>query len=292
MNPTSTLRMRRWTAFVAMAWALLAIFLSVASLRIAPGRPQPSLQRFAARRPGRDRGAGALRGRAAEPAPATASSRSTASPISTSCARAATGCAPACPTSTCSRSPTDGSIRFSLPPVPASVTRTPIDTLFHALLLVVALIYLVTGGAVWWMRPDRSGAWALLLFCSTMSVQLATVIQTDDIPWSFPRLMLNLPLIGATTFHLFTSYPIEPDWIVRHRRIQLLPYLGRARARRASRSPTTRSGCAPGLGSLARALLHARALRGLVRDRRPSSATGTARARCAITPTWSSSARW
>jgi hypothetical protein len=37
--------------------------------------------------------------------------------------------------------------------------------------------------------------------------------------------MINLPLIGATTFHLFTSYPIEPDWIVRHRRIQLLPYL-------------------------------------------------------------------
>ena len=87
------------------------------------------------------------------------------------------------------------------------------------------MIYLVTGGAVWWMRPDRAGAWALLLFCSTMSVQLATVIQSDYIAWSFPRLMVNLPLIGATTFHLFTSYPIEPDWIVRHRRIQVLPYL-------------------------------------------------------------------
>jgi hypothetical protein len=50
--------------------------------------------------------------------------------------------------------------------------------------------------------------------------------HTDDEPaWSFPRMMFNLPLIGATTFHLFTSYPIQPDWIVRHRRIQVLPYI-------------------------------------------------------------------
>ena len=69
-------------------------------------------------------------------------------------------------------------------------------------------------------------------------------------------MLVNLPLIGATTFHLFTTYPIEPGWVVRHRRIQLLPYLAalvlaalladreralgaaaRARARR-SRSPS------------------------------------------------------
>ena len=31
-------------------------------------------------------------------------------------------------------------------------------------------------------------------------------------------------LIGATVFHLFTTYPIEPGWVVRHRRAQLLPY--------------------------------------------------------------------
>ena len=37
MNPTSTLRMRRWTAFFAIAWALLAIFLSIAGLRATPG---------------------------------------------------------------------------------------------------------------------------------------------------------------------------------------------------------------------------------------------------------------
>jgi signal transduction histidine kinase len=119
-------------------------------------------------------------------------------------------------------------IAFELPPVPASEKRAPMETFFHGLLLLVALVYLVSGAAVWWMRPDRQGAWALVLFCSTMAVSLATVMHSDDIPWSFPRLMLNLPFIGATVFHLFTSYPIEPDWVVRHRRVRLLPYLGAA----------------------------------------------------------------
>mgnify|MGYP001397532791 CR=1 FL=1 len=65
-------------------------------------------------------------------------------------------------------------VTFSLPPVACSEVRSPAESLFHALLLGVAMIYLVTGGAVWWMRPDRAGAWALLLFCSTMAVQLST----------------------------------------------------------------------------------------------------------------------
>jgi signal transduction histidine kinase len=225
MNPTSTLRMRRWTAFVAMAWALLAVFLSVASLRIDPDDLSPP---FSDSR---------LAGRAVIEALAPSAAGSGAAPgdrilevdgvpylyqLREGNDHLRAGVA----NEYLVQKPDGRLLRFSLPPVSVRVTRTPIDTLFHALLLLVALIYLVTGGAVWWMRPDRSGAWALLLFCSTMSVQLATVTQTDDIPWSFPRLMLNLPLIGATTFHLFTSYPIEPDWIVRHRRIQLLPYLG------------------------------------------------------------------
>jgi signal transduction histidine kinase len=57
-----------------------------------------------------------------------------------------------------------------------------------------------------------------------MAVQLASMIQTDVIAWASLRMAVNLPLIGATMFHLFTTYPIEPGWIVRHRRIQLLPY--------------------------------------------------------------------
>jgi signal transduction histidine kinase len=96
--------------------------------------------------------------------------------------------------------------------------------MIHGLLVAVALVYLVTGGVAWWLKPDRTEAWALLLFCSAMAAQLSTTIYTDASPWGWTRLAINAPLIGATLFHLFTTYPIEPDWIVRDRRIQLGPY--------------------------------------------------------------------
>jgi len=36
---------------------------------------------------------------------------------------------------------------------------------------------------------------------------------------------INLPLIGATTFHLFTAYPTEPAWMVRNPSLRWLIYL-------------------------------------------------------------------
>ena len=115
-------------------------------------------------------------------------------------------------------------ILADLAPEPASWVVTPLLTLLHGLLALVAAIYLITGGLAWWLKPDRPEARALLLFCCTMAVQLATTLQTDFITWGWPRLVVNAPLIGATTFHLFTTYPIEPDWVVRHRRVQWIPY--------------------------------------------------------------------
>jgi signal transduction histidine kinase len=111
-----------------------------------------------------------------------------------------------------------------LVPVPFAEVRGTATTLLHFLVVLVAGIYLVTGGAVWWLRPGKSEAWAFVLFCSAMTVQLSTSMQTDAISWAWPRLLVNVPFIGASAFHLFTSYPIEPDWLVRHRRIQLVPY--------------------------------------------------------------------
>jgi len=77
---------------------------------------------------------------------------------------------------------------------------------------------------VWWLKPDRPAAWALLLFCASFSTLLCMAGQVDVVTWAWPILCVNTPLIGATLFHLFTTYPIEPAWVVRHRRVQLLPY--------------------------------------------------------------------
>ncbi len=123
------------------------------------------------------------------------------------------------------RKPDGRELEVRLPAVHAAEIRTDLTVLIQVLMTTVAVIYLAIGVTVWWLRPGRSGAWALLLFCSTMATQLAMMMHTDFIAWSWPRTLINLPLMGATAFHLFTTYPLEPDWIVRHRRIQLLPYV-------------------------------------------------------------------
>ena len=119
----------------------------------------------------------------------------------------------------------DGShVDMALTPEPVSWVLSPRTFLLHGLLVAAAMIYLVTAGVAWWLKPDRSEAWALLLFCCAMAAVLATTMCTDLLPWGWQRMEVNASLIGATVFHLFTTYPIEPRWIVRHRRIQLVPY--------------------------------------------------------------------
>ncbi len=119
----------------------------------------------------------------------------------------------------------DGSvIRVELEPVTSESVSRPIDMLIHLALVLVACLYITVGLAVWWSKPGTAAAWSLLLFCSVMSVLLATTMRADQIPWSGPRILANLPFLGATTFHLFTTYPIEPPWIVRYRRIRAIPY--------------------------------------------------------------------
>ncbi|MBW2231439.1 MAG: GAF domain-containing sensor histidine kinase [Deltaproteobacteria bacterium] len=119
----------------------------------------------------------------------------------------------------------DGSLTtVALYPVSSERVHRPLDTLVHLALVMVSILYLGVGLAVWWNKPGTAAAWALLLFCSSMSMLIATALRAELIPWSTPRILANLPFLGATTFHLFTTYPIEPAWIVRHRRIRAIPY--------------------------------------------------------------------
>ena len=134
-------------------------------------------------------------------------------------------------------------------------------------MVLAAAFYLVIGSAAWWLKSDRSEAWALLLFCCTMAAQLATIPSTNLIPLGWPRMLVNVPLIGATTFHLFTTYPIEPGWVVRHRRVQLLPYA--AALGLAAFSLSEREFGAPiGLGLTLSYAVHAAPDAGVARDRR------------------------
>ena len=86
----------------------------------------------------------------------------------------------------------------------------------------VGIVYLVIGAWVWRMRPDRAATWALFLFCCVMAAELALPPVPGRIAWSM--VWMNIPLIGATTFHLFTTYPTEPAWVVRSPWMRWVPY--------------------------------------------------------------------
>jgi signal transduction histidine kinase len=233
MNASSTLRLRRVTALLAVAWALGAIVASIAALF-------PPADAF-----DHPFGETRLGGKCIVSwlAPSAAASEAAVGDrvlefegrpflavVHETRGRLREGVA----NRYLLEKPDGRRVAVRLEPIPASEARTPLAILFHALLVLVAAIYLVTGGVVYRLRPDRSGAWAFLLFCATVAAQLATSLHADYMAWSFERLVVNLPLVGATTFHLFTTYPIEPSWIVRHRRIQLLPYAGAAAIAMAS----------------------------------------------------------
>ena len=119
----------------------------------------------------------------------------------------------------------DGSL-LSVPlfPVSADEVEKPSDVLLHLGLLLVSSIYLVVALGVWWSRQASPESWALLLYCSTMSVLISSAIRVDIIPWAPTRVLATLPFLGATTFHLFTTFPIEPRWVAKRRRIRLIPY--------------------------------------------------------------------
>ena len=87
---------------------------------------------------------------------------------------------------------------------------------------IVGLIYLVIGVAVWRLKTGRPESWALLLFCSVTAALL--FLSGPAYPLPYFLILLTIPQVGATAFHLFTATPIEPAWIVRRPEVRVVPY--------------------------------------------------------------------
>jgi signal transduction histidine kinase len=121
----------------------------------------------------------------------------------------------------------DGRLRVArLHPVPVEQSPRLFELPLAFALLVAGSIYLGVGVIVWRLKPDRAESWALVLFFSFMAAMLYASNDSELQPWPYERAMLNLGLIGASAFHFFTLFPIEPVLLVRHPRIRLLPWLG------------------------------------------------------------------
>ncbi len=108
----------------------------------------------------------------------------------------------------------DGSrIDLDLAPLAAGERRPFYGVVIDVGLPLVGAVYLAMGIAVWLLRPLRTPSWGFLVFCSTMAAALFGAGWSRGPAWDFQY--LNLPLIGAAAFQLFTTYPIEPGWVVR-----------------------------------------------------------------------------
>jgi signal transduction histidine kinase len=115
-------------------------------------------------------------------------------------------------------------LEVALSPVPRRSFYQQFLVPTFAAVSLVGLAFLLMGMLVWRLKPDRAESWAFLLFSGTMATGLFSSVLTYDAPAGYERLLMNLPLIGATAVHLFTVFPSEPPWIARHRRLRLVPY--------------------------------------------------------------------
>jgi signal transduction histidine kinase len=224
MNPSATLRVRRLTGLLAAFWALLAIALALFTLLVSTEGPVlPISTSFIAGQAVIHAASPQARRAGVEPGDRVLTLDGV--PLMQMLRNGRFGLSVGEANEYEIRKRDGTLIHVELDPVPYSRVHTPFDTAIHLAFILIAVLYIAVGLAVWWTKPGTAEAWALLLFSSSMAAMLATALRAEMIPWSASRLLGNLPFLGATCFHLFTTYPIEPAWIVRHRRIRAIPYM-------------------------------------------------------------------
>ena len=233
MNPTATLRFRQATAIAAIAWALLAGLVGLRA-RIEMGQ-HPFLPFDFSGAAGQAVVHGPAPG--AEALGIEARDRLVSidgKPITTWLREGGLRTLEFDRSNVYGLEKPDGTVYTAeLPPVSGNTFQTLPVRLVAVGLPLVGFVYLLIGVAVWRLKPDRVEAWALLLFCSVTSAMLLLSGPSFPLPWLL--IQMTIPLVGATAFHLFTTYPIEPAWIVRRPDIRTVPYLRRRRTSRSSR---------------------------------------------------------
>jgi two-component system NtrC family sensor kinase len=220
MNPTATLRFRRATALAAVAWAVLGLGLAVG--RQANWRLGPPLV-FEGRAAAPWRVLGAAPG--AEAAGVRPGDRLVAldgEPIERAMLSGRHRFAPGRADRYRFERRDGTTFEAVLRPTDPRSLETPLRLFARLAFSLIGLIYLATGLIVWRLRPDRAETWALALFCSTMGMALFLPPYPGGLTWIL--YWFNLPLVGATTFHLFTTYPSEPPWVVRRPGVRAAVY--------------------------------------------------------------------
>lgn len=224
MNPTSMHRLRRWTALAAVVWAALALLLAVGGQLNARTPLYPPLQTS---------GTGGIvivywLHETAEAAGVEIGERVLAvdgTPVNTWFRQRGWENLEASVPVSYSLVKADGTPHaVALEPVPREETDARMFVPLFGATLVVGIAYLGIGLLVWRLRPNRNESWAFLLFCAVMATQMFGSVHTYDALWGYERMLVNLPFVGATTFHLFTTFPSEPPWMLRLPRVRTLVY--------------------------------------------------------------------
>jgi signal transduction histidine kinase len=120
--------------------------------------------------------------------------------------------------------PGGAELEVALEPLAPGARSFPLESLVSYGVLAVGLVYLGIGLWVFRLKRDRRESWVLLLFCATTAALLFLV--GPPLPPVPTLIGLAIPWIGATAFHLFTTYPIEPPWAVRWPELRGATYLG------------------------------------------------------------------
>ena len=225
MTPKATIRFRQATAAAAIVWALLALLAGVRARLESSVRPGPPFALSSAA------GRHVINDVMPEAAAAGIGPRDRllavdGEPTSAWLRGGGLRLVEGEPNAYRVRKPGGEELEVSLEPVPAGARALPLQTLVEYGVLGVGLVYFGIGLWVWRLKRDRRESWVLLLFCATTAALLFLV--GPAYPPVSTMIFLTIPWIGATAFHLFTTYPMEPPWAVRWPELRLAVYLGAA----------------------------------------------------------------